>query len=120
MKKFVFEKNGKDNDLLIQWIIGFIKRHYGKRVITIVEEFPKYPCYKMLHRNHVSYMIAEIFDERQNGVNYILQFMAGPPNVIIASEDSIWMSVGSEIEFVSDDEFRIKNGEKEVVVRALY
>lgn len=118
MRKYTFKENGKDNNLIISGIIKFAQKHYmNKNNLFIVGDFPKFPCRKMLHKDHITYFTCEVFDEKQSKRNYILQFAFGPHEHPVGDDSTIWMSKGSKITFTENEIVIMKPDRSEVLFR---
>jgi hypothetical protein len=102
MEKYTFTKSGETAPLIINIILDFIQRNWEHRMNIVLMNAPKgkvlyHPLVKMLHKEDIVYMQADIYDAAKNNVNSIIQFGAhflGVPG----EEGSIWISLGDIVE----------------------
>lgn len=107
---FIFKKDGEDNEKIIDSIKNFIQKSFHRK-LDIVLKYPSgkkvLPCYKMLHKDDLTYVILDAFDLDHQRRNTILQFSANTVGWQIVSDDAIWMGQGSEV-VVEEDKITIK------------
>jgi hypothetical protein len=120
MQKFIFKKDGEDNQIIVEKIINFITTNWsnspGKGITMVVDKKTVYPCKKMLYKDHCGWIFIDAFDATGLHRNHVLQFTTGeyvPP----CDQEAIWVGDNAQVAFADDNKsFEIRNFDGRTVV----